>query len=85
MEHAVAALPRLTVPIVYATNNASRPPEEVAAHLTDLGLTYTGRDVATSSQAGAVALSGLLPPVRRSWRSGEPGVREALRQPASRC
>lgn len=78
VEHAVAALSALTVPIVYATNNASRPPEEVAAHLTDLGLHVTGRDVATSSQAGAAALTGLLPVRARVLAVGGPGVREAL-------
>jgi HAD superfamily hydrolase (TIGR01450 family) len=78
VEHAVAALTALTVPIVFATNNASRPPEEVAAHLTDLGLHVTGRDVATSSQAGAVALSGLLPAGATILAVGGIGVREAL-------
>jgi len=78
VEHAVTALTALTVPIVFATNNASRPPEEVAAHLTDLGLHVTGRDVATSSQAGAVALSDLLPAGATILAIGGLGVREAL-------
>jgi glycerol 3-phosphatase-2 len=79
VDHAVTALTALTVPIVYATNNASRPPEEVAAHLTDLGLHVTGRDVVTSSQAGAVALSRLLPAGSTILAIGGVGVREALR------
>lgn len=78
VEHAVTALTALTVPIVYATNNASRPPGEVAAHLTDLGLHVTGRDVATSAQAGAVALAGLLPARATILAIGGIGVREAL-------
>nr|WP_179423893.1 HAD-IIA family hydrolase [Pedococcus badiiscoriae] len=78
VDFAVTALTALTVPILYATNNASRPPEEVAAHLSDLGLHVTGRDVATSSQAGAVALSGLLPAGARVLAIGGAGVREAL-------
>jgi HAD superfamily hydrolase (TIGR01450 family) len=78
VDHAVTALSALTVPIVFATNNASRPPEEVAAHLTDLGLHVTGRDVATSSQAGAVALSELLPTGSTILAIGGVGVREAL-------
>ena len=78
VDHAVTALTALTVPIVYATNNASRPPEEVAAHLTDLGLHVTRRDVATRSQAGALAMSGLLPAGSRVLAIGGVGVREAL-------
>ena len=39
--------------MLYATNNASRPPEEVAAHLRELGLPCMPDAVATSSQAGA--------------------------------
>ena len=78
IDHAVAALTSLTVPIVYATNNASRPPDEVAAHLTDLGLRVTGRDVATSSQAGAAALADLVPATSRVLAIGGSGVREAL-------
>ncbi|GAB3080631.1 HAD-IIA family hydrolase [Pedococcus soli] len=78
VDHAVGALSGLTVPIVYATNNASRPPEEVAAHLTDLGLHASGRDVATSSQAGAEELAAHLPHGARVLAVGGVGVREAL-------
>ena len=78
VEHAVGALSALEVPIVYATNNASRPPEEVAAHLTDLGLHVSGRDVATSSQAGAEQLAAHLPHGARVLAVGGDGVREAL-------
>lgn len=78
VEHAVSALSALTVPIVYATNNASRPPDEVAAHLTDLGLHVRARDVATSSQAGAAVLRDLLPAGAKILAVGGIGVREAL-------
>ena len=78
VEHAVGALAALAVPIIYATNNASRPPEEVAAHLTDLGLHVSGRDVATSSQAGAEELAAQLPHGARVLAVGGAGVREAL-------
>ena len=80
VQYAVSALAALTVPIVYATNNASRPPEEVAAHLTDLGLHVTTRSVATSSQAGAGALVDLLPAGATVLAIGGAGVREALHQ-----
>src|SRR5436190_23193254 len=53
VDHAVAALSALTIPVDYATNNASRPPDEGAGHLTDLGLHARARDVATTPQAGA--------------------------------
>ena len=78
VDHAVSALSALSVPIIYATNNASRPPEEVAAHLTELGLHVTGRDVATSSQAGAEELASHLPRGARVLAVGGVGVREAL-------
>ena len=78
VDHAVAALSGLGVPVLYATNNASRPPGEVAAHLTDLGLRVTAREVVTSSQAGAAALAGLLPAGSPVLAVGGPGVREAL-------
>lgn len=78
VEHAVAALTALTVPIIYATNNASRPPDEVAGHLTDLGLHVRVRDVATSSQAGAAALRERLPVGATVLAIGGAGVREAL-------
>ncbi|SDP06810.1 Haloacid Dehalogenase Superfamily Class (subfamily) IIA [Pedococcus dokdonensis] len=78
VDHAVAALTALSIPIVYATNNASRTPDEVAGHLTDLGLHVRARDVATSSQAGAAALVELLPPGAPVLAIGGVGVREAL-------
>ena len=79
VDHAVEALSGLSIPVVYATNNASRPPQEVAAHLTDLGLHVTGSDVATSSQAGAQELTHHLPGGATVLAVGGDGVREALR------
>jgi HAD superfamily hydrolase (TIGR01450 family) len=78
VEHAVSALSGLTVPVVYATNNASRPPGEVAAHLSELGLEVTGRNVVTSSQAGAAELAAKLPRGALVLAVGGPGVRDAL-------
>ncbi|HEV7171556.1 HAD-IIA family hydrolase [Pedococcus sp.] len=78
VDHAVGALGELTVPVVYATNNASRPPAEVAAHLSDLGLRVTAHEVVTSSQAGAAELAGRLPESAVVLAVGGPGVREAL-------
>lgn len=47
---------------VYVTNNASRRPADVAAHLAELGFPAATEDVATSSQAGAAVLAGQLKP-----------------------
>lgn len=49
------------VSTVYVTNNASRRPAEVAAHLADLGFPATERDVVASSQAAAAMLAEQLP------------------------
>ncbi|GAA2882774.1 HAD-IIA family hydrolase [Pseudonocardia halophobica] len=45
----------------YVTNNASRRPSDVAAHLAELGFPATTEDVRTSSQAGAAMLAAQLP------------------------
>ncbi|MGI5131499.1 HAD-IIA family hydrolase [Pseudonocardia sp. CA-107938] len=45
----------------YVTNNASRRPAEVAAHLAELGFPAEPADVATSSQAAAAMLAEQLP------------------------
>jgi len=39
--------------LAFVTNNASRTPARVAAHLTELGVTATQEDVVTSAQAAA--------------------------------
>ena len=81
--HAVEALEGLRAAgrgVVYATNNASRTPREVAAQLTALGLTLTAGDVVTSSQAGATRLAALLPAGAEVLAVGGPGVPDALRQ-----
>lgn len=66
--------------IAYVTNNAARPPNEVAAHLRVLGLTVDDEHVVTSSQAGAVALleQARLAPGSRVLSVGGPGVAQAL-------
>lgn len=74
-DEAMAALP---VPVVYATNNASRPPAEVAEHLNRLGVHTTTEAVVNSSMAGADHLAGLLEPGARVLAIGGDGVVEAL-------
>lgn len=46
--------------LVYVTNNASRGPDVVAAHLTELGFPATTDDVVTSAQAAARLLGERL-------------------------
>jgi HAD superfamily hydrolase (TIGR01450 family) len=46
----------------FVTNNASRKPASVAAHLTELGFRAADEEVSTSSQAGAAVLAERLKP-----------------------
>ena len=48
--------------IRFVTNNASRTPAHVAAHLTELGFDATDEEVSTSSQAAAAVLAERLNP-----------------------
>ena len=68
------------VPVVYATNNASRAPAEVAAHLDDLGLPGPGSRVVTSAQAGARYLAQRCPRGSGVLAVGGPGVSLALQE-----
>lgn len=63
---------------VFVTNNASRTPAEVAAHLSDLGVPAGSQDILTSSQAGAALLARELPAGSRVLAVGGPGVPTAL-------
>jgi len=64
--------------VVYATNNASRPPAEVAAHLDTLGLAGPATRVVTSAQAGARHVAQHCPPGSRVLAVGGHGVTLAL-------
>ena len=50
----------------FVTNNAARTPEDVAAHLTELGVPAEASDVITSSQAAATV-------VAEHWPAGGTG------------
>lgn len=79
--HAVDALNRCLLgarEVVYATNNASRAPESVAAHLRELGLDVSGAAVLNSSMAGAHVLARSLERGTRVLAVGGPGVAAAL-------
>uniref|UniRef100_UPI002FCD9F21 HAD-IIA family hydrolase n=1 Tax=Desertihabitans aurantiacus TaxID=2282477 RepID=UPI002FCD9F21 len=63
--HAADGLHRLReqgVGVGFVTNNAARTPEEVAAHLVELGVEAAPEDVITSAQAGARLLAEQLAP-----------------------
>jgi glycerol-1-phosphatase len=62
----------------FVTNNASRPPEQVAEHLTRLGVPAGASDVITSSQAAATVVAELLEPGAPVLAVGGPGVAAAL-------
>lgn len=64
--------------VVYATNNASRTPEDVVAHLSGLGAPATVETVVTSAQAGAVRIRELVPAGSPVVALGGPGVVAAL-------
>jgi glycerol-1-phosphatase len=62
----------------YVTNNASRTPEQVAAHLTEIGVPASTEEVITSSQAAASAVRERLGGGARVLPVGGPGVAAAL-------
>ncbi|MEV0065797.1 HAD-IIA family hydrolase [Amycolatopsis sp. NPDC050768] len=78
---AVETLNRVTadgVPVVFATNNASRPPEDVGNHLRGLGIAPRRWSVVNSSQAAAAYLAERLVPGALVCAVGGPGVAQAL-------
>jgi len=76
--HAVEELSALTSSVVYATNNASLTPDDVAGQLLGLGLAARPDQVVTSSQAGAAYAATLFPPGAPVLAVGGPGVASAL-------
>lgn len=57
----VRALRERQTPVRFVTNNASKAPEDVAAHLRALGVTAEPSEVSTSAQAAAKVLAKRLP------------------------
>ena len=64
--------------LAYVTNNASRPPRVVAAHLQELGIPAEESDVVTSAQAAARLLAEKLSPGDQVFVIGGQGLLEAL-------
>jgi HAD superfamily hydrolase (TIGR01450 family) len=75
---ALAAARRAGMRLGFVTNNAARTPEDVAEHLTALGVQARADDVITSSQAAATVVAGLLSAGARVLPVGGPGVAAAL-------
>lgn len=66
--------------LAYVTNNALRPPEAVAAHITELGVPTDAADVINSAQAVARLISEQVPAGSRVLVVGGEGLRVALRE-----
>ena len=66
--------------LAFVTNNAARPPQAVAEHLTELGIEAEAGEVITSAQAAARYLADHLPDGARVLVVGTTGLVEALRE-----
>lgn len=75
---ALAAARAAGMRLGFVTNNASRTPEEVAAHLTALDVPASATEVITSSQAAATVVAQRLGRGARVLAVGGPGVAAAL-------
>lgn len=75
---AVAEVRAAGVSVAFVTNNASRTPETVAAHLTDLGIAAEPADVVTSAQAAATLVAAVVPPNAAVLVVGGEGLDAAL-------
>jgi len=64
--------------LTFVTNNASRPADVVAEHLTGLGVSAAADEVVTSAQAGAALMVERLGTGAAVLAVGGPGVTEAL-------
>ncbi|GAB1511197.1 HAD-IIA family hydrolase [Actinophytocola sp. KF-1] len=61
-DRAVEAAHAADTKVRFVTNNASRGPDEVASHLTRIGVRAVPAEVSTSAQAAAAVLAGKLLP-----------------------
>jgi glycerol 3-phosphatase-2 len=76
---ALAAARKAGMRLGFVTNNAARTPEEVAAHLTEMGVAAEASDVITSAQAAASVVAQRMGTDVRVLAVGGPGVAAALR------
>lgn len=73
----IERLKEMQIPFLYVTNNSSRTPEQVAAHLMEMGIPALPEEVCTSSLAAAKYIAEESPGARVAML-GEEGLREAL-------
>jgi HAD superfamily hydrolase (TIGR01450 family) len=66
--------------LAFVTNNAARTPQDVARHLTELGVSAEPSEIVTSAQAAARYLAERLPSGARVLVVGTTGLEEALRE-----
>ncbi|WP_458778927.1 HAD-IIA family hydrolase [Arthrobacter sp. D3-16] len=71
-------LESLGVGLGYVTNNASRTPADVAAHLRELGAPAADNQVVSSSQAAAELLASELPPGSKVLITGSPALAQEI-------
>ena len=76
---ALAAVRAGGMALRFVTNNASRPPQLVAEHLTRLGVPATPDEVVTSAQVAAALLAKRFPAGSGVLVIGAEGLREAVR------
>lgn len=77
---AVRAAREVGMRAAYVTNNASRAPEAVAAHLTELGVPAQVDDVVTSGQAAARLVAERVPPGSAVLVLGTAALADQVRQ-----
>lgn len=77
--HAVDSVNALGIPVVFATNNASRTRSEVAAMLRGHGVRATDDRILTSSVVTATAVAAAVPHGAPVMAIGGPGVADSLR------
>jgi glycerol 3-phosphatase-2 len=81
--HAAEALARVRhtgMRLSFVTNNALRPPGEVARRIVAAGVEAEPQDVATSAQAAARLLAQQLPAGAKVLVAGGEGLRQAVRE-----
>ena len=77
---ALAAARSLGMRLAFVTNNALRPPEQVAERIRAAGVEAEASDIATSAQAAARLLAEQLPRASRVLIAGGEGLRLAVQE-----
>lgn len=77
---ALAAARRSGMRVAFVTNNASRTPQQVAAHLEEIGVAAQRADVVTSAQAAARLVAAQVPEGAEVLVVGGAGLDEAVQE-----